>query len=349
MQRLFIELLQVSLGNKEKLSRQPSTAEWKTILEESRRHAIIGLLMDGLERLTEEQRPPSDILLGWIGETHLINQTGLIHRKRAKELTQKLRSANIQTCILKGLSSALRYPNPLSRQCGDIDVWVNGSRKSIISYMDREYEILGNVWHHAVVKIFDDVEVEIHFHPTWLYNPCKNRKLQKWFEEQGMCLFKQNFNEEGFVETSAEFDVVFQLVHIFHHFVEEGIGVRHIVDYYYVLTSLSDGQRLRAKEKIGELGLKKFASAVMYALQQLCGMRSAFMLCSPNKSEGTMFLKEILVAGNFGKTRNDNLKRNSIGRYRMMLKHYPSDVLWMIPWKIWHKGWKMRHNFEANK
>ena len=66
-----------------------------------------------------------------------------------------------------------------------------------------------------------------------------------------------------------------------------------------------------------------------------------WMLCEPNEKEGRFLLSEIMAGGNFGKSRQDEKVRNSFSRWMMMLKHYPSEVLWMVPWKVWHKGWRL--------
>lgn len=57
MRELFVELLQVSLGTREKLSRVPSAVEWQALMDEAQRQAIAGILACGLERLPIEQKP----------------------------------------------------------------------------------------------------------------------------------------------------------------------------------------------------------------------------------------------------------------------------------------------------
>ena len=40
---------------------------------------------------------------------------------------------------------------------------------------------------------------------------------------------------------TASFNVIYQLCHLYHHFFDEGIGLRQIIDYYYGLGSNTDG------------------------------------------------------------------------------------------------------------
>ena len=85
---LFIELLQITLGNRIELSRAPSKAEWEDLFEEARRQTVVGLLLEGLEHLAIEQRPTQLLILEWIGEAQIVEQTGLLHREKARHKAQ---------------------------------------------------------------------------------------------------------------------------------------------------------------------------------------------------------------------------------------------------------------------
>ena len=64
---LFFELLQVSVGSKEKLSVTPSTEEWDNLFKEAQRQSVVGIAFKGVQRLPQEQWPPQMLLLQWIG------------------------------------------------------------------------------------------------------------------------------------------------------------------------------------------------------------------------------------------------------------------------------------------
>lgn len=341
---LFFELLQVALGNRQSLSRVPSQEGWNTLYEESERQAIAGVMLGGLEKLPKEQRPSLDLLLEWIGSEQIIEQTVILHQKRAKEVTELFKDNGYKTCILKGIGMSLLYPNPLARQCGDLDIWTDGNRKEVMSWLRSQYKIDEVRWHHADTVIFDDVQTEIHFHATWLFNPWRNRRLQQWMEKNGMPCMEAT--ADGFNVPSEGFNVIYSLIHSFHHLLECGIGFRHVVDYYYLLKS---DVRSKSKEVINTLkglGLEKFAGAMMYVLKEVCGASEDILLCEPDVKEGKFLLSEIMAAGNFGHQRiGESLPTNSPKRYWVMMKHYPSEVLWQIPWKVWHCGWRKTNRY----
>ncbi len=344
---LYIELLQVSLGMRDCLSRVPSSYEWEKIFKEAKRQAIIGILLDGIARLPQEQLPPHTLKLQWIGMVQMMEATYRLHCERAGELTKRLREKGFESCVLKGVGTAQLYPHPAHRQYGDIDLWVmNGHRKDLMQCLCSEYDVHHVTWHHIEAKIFDDVEVEVHVHPSWLYNPIGNRKLQRFFHQEILARREPSngWHESclGFSVPSVEFEAVFSLAHSFHHLIEEGIGLRHIIDYFYILQALPAEKREMTLNVLKCIGLGKFAAAMMWVMREVCGMPTSDLLCEPNEKEGMFLLSEMMAGGNFGQERNDGKFRNSFSRWMMMVKHYPSEVLWMIPWKIWHKGWMMR-------
>lgn len=339
---LFIELLQVALDTREKLSRIPDDKQWESLLDESDRQAILGVMLDSLERLPAEQRPPIDLKLEWIGEVHVTEQINKLHRKRARELTMRFLSVGFRSCVLKGVGTALLYPNPLRRQGGDIDFWVSGRRKEVTAWMRTQCKVGYMTWHHTDAHFFDDVDVEVHFRPSWLYNPRRFRKIEKFFEDEKLKQMVER--EEGFNYPNPVFNAVFSMTHAFHHLLEEGVGFRHIVDYYYIVKSLTADERKEVMRVIEDIRMEKFMGALIYVLHEACGMDSELLLCEPNEKEGKFLLKEVQAAGNFGfERKGEQLKHNSIKRFWVMAQHYPSEAVWMIPWKAYQLCWRQIH------
>ena len=340
MNSLFIELIQISLGNRKALSQIPSESDWKSLFELAQQQTIVGVLINALEVLPIEQRPHKRLLLQWVGLTRINEQLFYHHCKKAQELTDFFGEAGIRSCVLKGIGLAQLYPSPEKRQAGDIDLWVSGDRKTITSWLKTRCKVDHVIWHHAEAHIFKDVATEIHFHPCWLYNPFYNRRLQRWFEEEqdGQLVVDK---ELGFAYPSVRFNAVYTLVHTYHHLIEEGIGLRHLVDYYYVMRSLPIEEKAMVVDQLRYFGMLRLAEAIMWVLYKICGMPEEYMICAPNEREGKFLLDEIERGGNFGHYRSDNRKRNTAGRMLALLPHFPKEVLWVVPWKLWHKCWRV--------
>lgn len=342
MNSLLIELIQIALGNRDILSRLPSQKEWEAILEVAEEQAIVGVTTQGLDKLPQDQLPPKDLLLQWIGLAQLSIGTYLQHCNRARELTSKFEMAGFRSCVLKGVGLAQLYPQPDSRQFGDIDLWVEGDRKDVMAWMNKLGVVGHVIWHHVDADFFEDVPTEIHIHPCWLYNPFCNGKLQRWFDEQMDAQMTVD-KELGFAYSSVQFNAVYSLVHLYHHLIEEGIGIRHIIDYYYVIKALPFEERLSVVKELKRFGMLPLAKAMMWVLQDVCGMPAEYLICGSNEREGRFLLDEVIRGGNFGHYRNDTRKRNSMTRYMALLPHYPREILWIVPWKIWHRSWMVFH------
>ena len=267
-------------------------------------------------------------------------------------MTRKFAEAGFKTCVLKGIGTAQFYQNPARRQCGDIDLWVNGCEKEVLAWLRSQCKVGKLSWLHADAAFFEDVQVEVHSHPSWLYAPISNKRLQRWFERNKDVQMIVNRNW-GIALLTAKFNAILSLVHAFHHLMEEGVGLRHVVDCYYILKQLRVecferrySERLRDEivDLTRRFGQYNFWGAMMWVIKEVCGMPQEDLLCDSNEKEGSFLLHEIKAGGNFGHSRQDGKQRNTFARWRMMVRHYPPEALWMIPWKVWHRGWMIVHN-----
>ena len=364
---LFFELIQVALSNRERLSVVPSAEEWEEMYAESERQAVTGILLHGIEKLPAEQRPAKVFLLQWIGVGEIIKQQNSLLNGRCKELTSNLSAAGLHPTILKGQGIAQCYPESLQklRHPGDIDAYVDCGLRKALEYA----ESLGqkNVewdYKHLHLKVWDDTEVEMHYHVEVLLNLWKNRKLQKWFREHQDAIFNANDNLKAntnrtndtnrLVTPTVEFNVFYILLHIYRHFLYEGVGLRQIMDYYFVLKKFNLDVDLNLNESyaykaVHEFGMEKFAKGLMWGMHKALGMPREWMLWEPDEKEGKYILKQVMMGGNFG----HHDKRLSHGKGKIgavkailthnvhLLTHYPSDVIWSPVWIVWHKCWKM--------
>ena len=372
MRMLFFELLQVALGNRERLSHVPTPEDWMGVYDESERQAVTGILLHGIDWLPVEQRPPQDILLQWIGVGQMIEQRNHLMDKRCIELLTKLKDAGLTPTILKGQGIAQLYGKELRplRQSGDIDVYVDcGLKKALAFAKSQGQEKVEWDYKHLHLKIWDDTEVEMHYHVEVLLNLWKNRKLQKWFREHENELFahandnlnanlnlKANTNltndTNRFVTPTVEFNVFYILLHIYRHFLYEGVGFRQIIDYYFVLKNLNENLNVNesyAYKAVREFEMTRFAKGLMWVMHETLGMSREWMLWEPDEKEGRYILKQVMRGGNFGH-HDERLKHPSgkLGAVKAilthnmhLLTHYPSDVIWAPVWIVWHKLWKV--------
>ncbi len=337
VKKLFFELLQVSLGTRSQLSWKPNDAQWMLLLDVAQLQSVDTVLLGGLEKLPAEQRPQIHVLLEWIGMALTVEASSNLQVERAKVLSTKVSSVGFDNSILKGIAVARYYSQPLRRRSGDIDLWVNGRRKDVMMWLRSQYEVDHILWHTVNVGAFEDMPVEIHFHPAWLHNPFRNYRLQRWFRQMAGEKYK---TVEGYNVMPVEFDVVYSLVHSFRHYLAEGLNMRYVCDYYYILKMCrAEGVHTNGSvEVIKSIGLSRFAGAMTYVLWKACGMNENHLLCKPDDKEGRFLLREIMRE----EQQNETVSR-SCKRYWTMGVHYPGEVLWVYPWRVWHCGWRLTH------
>lgn len=134
MNTLFFKLLRFAIGAEKSLGVVPSKNEWQELFTLSRKHSLLGVAFQGVERLQKTEGPDFKLLMKWIAITQRMKSMNALQNLRCKELTEIFKKAGFRTCILKGQGTSLLYPKPEYRQCGDIDIWVEGERDAVIDF-----------------------------------------------------------------------------------------------------------------------------------------------------------------------------------------------------------------------
>ncbi len=373
------EFIRFCVNDKVALPRDMERMDWAGLFRFCQEQAIAGVVFQRIEGLRSgkilcEQSVlkkrleiPREVLLPWFALSEQIKQRNMLMNQRCVELTEMLRKDGFDSCILKGQGNAVIYPNPYSRTPGDIDVWIKPKLEirseevglsGIIRYVRKRNPEGKVIYHHIDYGDFNGVEVEVHYRPSFMFNPIHNHRLQQWFVENA----EKQFNHEVelpdgvgkiHVPTPA-FNIVFQLSHIYNHLLHEGIGLRQMIDYYYLLRSSAklEMSNEQLEMTFRHLGLWKVAGAVMYVMREVLGMEEQCMIAPVDEKRGKVLLNEILKGGNFGKYNEANIKANSqlkkniqrIRRDIRMMRYFPSECLWEPVFRIYHFFWRLKWN-----
>lgn len=356
-QKLFFDFLRFCIGSE---SEKPDTlvdADWKEIYTIAQKQCLVGVLFDGIKKLPAEHiGMKKELLLQWMAESQMLEKANVRLNDAAIQVSEWFRKKGFRTCILKGQGNALMYPNPYSRTPGDIDIWVEGGDKRVISFVRSISPHEKACYHHIEFPSYKGVEVEVHYRPSFLLCSWHNRKLQKYYDRVKEEQFSHRvmLGEQGEVAIpAAEFNVIFQLTHIFTHLMNEGIGLRQLLDYYFVLSMLSvNYEKLTSLQKeLKELGLWKFAGGIMYIMQEVFSMPASRLIVPPNEKYGKFVLNEVLEAGNFGKhderywfgksKLGHNLQR--VYRDIRLVTYFPAEALCEPIFRTWHFFWRMKN------
>ena len=356
MNSLF-ELLQISVGTREAFSQIPDSLQaWRSLLDTVAEHGLLGVTFPTIGKLKEQGLLTKKVYLPWGLAADEIALKNKQQREAVADLHQRFRGDGFRCCLLKGQASGAYYPDPLRRQCGDIDLWLEGDRKKIMDYLRPRYSVHKTRYIHCDVKMLKDFQVEVHFTPSWMFAPVSNRRLQRWFAAQADAQLSHFDATLGCATPTVAFNAVYMLLHIYRHLLEEGIGLRQLMDYYYLLQHLTVEERENVLQDLRHLGLYRFAGAVMYVLREVFGMEEERMLCPPNARRGALLLEAILESGNFGhadplfagKARTEGILAHGwrkIKRNLRFLRLCPSEVCWMPFFVTWQYFWRRKNGY----
>ena len=355
-QKIFFDFLRFCIGSAKEIPGSLKEADWKELYAIAKKQCLVGVLFDGIKKLpTEHVGMKKELLLQWMAESQMLEKANVRLNDAAIQVSEWFRKKGFRTCILKGQGNTLMYPNPYSRTPGDIDIWVEGGDKRVISFARSISPHEKACYHHIEFPSYKGLEVEVHYRPSFLLCFWHNRKLQKYYESVKEEQFSHRvmLGEQGEIAIpTVEFNLIFQLTHIFSHLMNEGIGLRQLLDYYYVL--ISDDLSLirdRVQKELKELGLWKFAEGIMYIMQEVFGMPASRLIVPPNEKYGKFVLNEVLEAGNFGK----HDARNRFGRSKLghnlqrvyrdirLVRYFPAEALFEPLFRTWHFFWRLKY------
>ena len=354
-QRIFFDFLRFCIGATSAIPASAKDANWKVMYGIAKKQALIGVLFHGIQQLPKELAPDGDLLMTWMGTAQGIKQKNMCLFMDSAKVCKNFKQEGFRNCVLKGQGNAMLYPDPYMRTPGDIDIYLEGGRNWIMAYVDKVCPNQVMRYHHVDFPVMK-TPIEVHFTPSYMFCPWHNRRMQKWF---GKVMDLQCSNVVALPDGLGEitmptntFNVIYILSHLYRHVFTEGIGLRQLLDYYFVVekwhTILTDLAALQRELKW--LGLWKFAGAVMYVLHEVFGLSEDKMIAPMNDKEGIFLLDEIMRGGNFGQYDDrlgDKTGEGKIHRYfRMSLRnmrfvnHYPSEALCEPLFRTWFWGWK---------
>lgn len=174
---------------------------------------------------------------------------------------------------------------------------------------NREFDLK-----HAHYNVFKDTPVEVHWVPSTTSNFFLDRKLKRFYRQQANMQFNHKvtlYGKEKITAADPFFDSIHLLLHILGHYLYEGVGLRQVMDYYFIIKQ-EDVQK-RKKDIIAyykTLGLYDFSKSVMWVLKEVFALENDFLFVEPEAKNGKKLLNEILKEGNMGHVATVNKENN---------------------------------------
>lgn len=298
MEKLFFELMQVSVGQLDCLSRGPSPEEWKELYELAQREAVAGICYHGAVALFEfGLRAPQNLIIDWMSESEEIREHNEKAAGQLAELQQHLSKDGIRSVVLSGEGLLSSYGEELFylRESTCIDVYFLG---------------FGNV---AALGKQPGLDVNLLEAITVGKSSWRNRCLEKWLLENDEQLFRK---DGELTVPSPSMHAVLYLAYLYNRLVSRNLSMRDLMDYFFILRAAEgrfDGFD-NPKQTVGDvfrmLRLSRFAHGVMWLMQEVFGMKREFLPLEPLASEGQFLLADVLLDYKF------------FSHWRHLLMHY---------------------------
>ncbi len=319
-------LLRVGLGVTQGFPFSLTEAEWQSLFALAKQQTVLGVALSALSRLPVESRPPRILSIRLSGFVETLRGVNCQMNEEAARYTRLFAERGFRSVILKGQANARLYPDPFSRQAGDIDIWVPGGYAAVERLLldmglVSESNDAFKVSHHISFRNENGVEIEVHHRPAEVL--LRDAEFQRVLlaESENSVLVS-----EGFCVPSIRFALLMQLEHLYYHFRHEGVGLRHFMDYYMLLTHSTEADREFMRGCIGRFGLRHACAGIMWVLEEVFALPREQMICTPDKERGKRLYKIVMEGGNFGRG-----KRSARGK-RPVLRRWLGSRLRNLSW-----------------
>lgn len=230
----FILLVRLGIGHFSNII--PDNIDWPSINTLAYKHGLSAVVLDGIDCLPENKRPPKDFMLQWIGEVlqgYEFRYENYCHT--IAELAAFYKAQGIKMMVLKGYACGLNWPKPEHRPCGDIDIWLFGKQKEADDLIGKEKSIkIDSTHHHHTVFDWHSFSVENHYDFINIHRYHSNKKYETLLKELGN---DDSHQIELLGQTvyipSANLHTLFLLRHSMMDFVASSLSLRQVMDWAF--------------------------------------------------------------------------------------------------------------------
>ena len=230
MNSIFFLLLRAAIGTEPCYRRSLTSDEWRALYRVCVVQGVTAVVFDFVKTLPKSEAPDMALLMEWLSAATAVEQTMRRMQITAEEFAEEMERREIPVVVLKGLAFAQYYKNPLHRECGDLDCYMMGKKEA----GDLAALELGGTMEEAGYKhshlLFKGLTIENHRFFTDFDNTPTGMLTEQVLGE--LIQEEQTYLGDSKLSCpSANFNALFLLKHTQGHFIDEGIRMRHVLDW----------------------------------------------------------------------------------------------------------------------
>ena len=262
-QDTFLQLVRLGIGHF--ADHITGEINWNDIQALAERQGLSAIVVDGVEKLPDNMRPPKPVLLQWIGETIQGFEFRFEQYKKAiGSLAGFYNQHGYKMMVLKGYACGLNWPKPEHRPFGDIDIWQFGLQKEADKTLREKGIKIDNSHHHHSVFNWGEFMVENHYDFINVHHHQSNRGLEAIFKELGA-------DDSHFIEVKGEkvylpspnLHALFLLKHTMNDFTSFSMSLRQLLDWaFFVETHTKEIDWEWLNEQLDRFHMKDFFNCI---------------------------------------------------------------------------------------
>ena len=345
--KTFLALLRDSLWqSEENLPSELSKWDATGLFSLAKQQTVYGLVIDSLIR--HNVHIPQKMVFAAIGALEQIKRQNIIINDGVCKLHGLLTDNGVDYVIVKGQAVASYYPQPLIRQSGDIDYYCDDAN------FPKSQEIIKRQWvidadeNHSDYHVHfnhEGVIYEGHFSLVCLYSKRKEDYWKKSLAED--CGATVTIDGRHIKTLSPTLHVLYIFLHLYHHLMSLGIGLRQFCDMAVMLHYAKAEIDMSAlRRHLHELGMEKAWKACGSILVDDLGLQEdelGYSLAKRDRRYGKKIMNVVLYRGNMGHYNKHNGFRGWKHKVEAMcikishfVKFMPLAPTYSFGW-LWHE------------
>ena len=319
-------------------------ADWNVVMQTAEEQAVLGIVFYGAERammgkVTQKQ------VFEWIGATEQIKVQNLQMNEELARFDRFMRKNGIDYRVVKGQIVGYSYPEPLLRQSGDIDLYFTPDHYKLCTDLLLQKGIKMDYDASEKHSVFDMNGIVYELH--WTLNNFSREKWQQYFDDvlqrdKGMTV---KVGDKEIPTISATVNALYIFIHLFHHLIHSGVGLRQLCDWMMWLHQYKDEiDREELKRHLQTLELERSYRVLGAILVEQLGLPEnefPLVITDKDRKRSIKIMADIMTMGNFGhnkqKTRNLGLVHSMQTGWQMVCQSAkyvdlaPQEILGRVP------------------